>query len=662
MRCNPSVRVVLSASALLLATSVEAQELPFNTTETGSWFQAGQQFADVWGDGNLAYLAHNGQRVVTIIDITDPANPVFASRYDALSPSSAQDVKVGDGLLFVGLEESSLGVHIVDVRDPYAPVKLTDVTVMPSVHNVFYDEGWLYIVDSGTPVIRIVDLRAYDPDNPPAVIDTPTWTLTGVGSTFVHDITVQDGRLYASAWDSLRVYDVSDIENQAPVLLGSIYGDSAHAAWPTDDGRFVVMGEEHTGGGLTLYEIVDDAMGFRIEARDYFFVSSDRAGSAHNPLVDGYRVYVSYYAVGVQVLEIDPDTATWQLVASFDTTPADGDDSIFAGCWGTYPFLGADQVLASDRALGLSVLDVDPNVLRFSHPTELPETLPPSGGAFSVKLDAIGAAIMGGTVLLHTSIDGGTIVDQAFVDQGDGTYAGTWPVATCGSAITYSLSAENALGSVFVDPPGAPTTTYRVDVTGVPETVLQDDFSTDLGWIVENTNLATGAWERGDPVGTGPQPEFDATGAVDGMSYFTAQGAPGGSFGVADVDGGPTVLTSPFLDFAEGDGFIVYSYWLFNDDLDDGLVVEVSGDGTTWVEVQRHESSLGGWERASFRVSDFMGASDQTQVRFVVADDPNNSITEAAIDSFHAYRLNCGQSFEDGFESGDTSAWTVTIP
>ena len=126
-RC--AYRSLLAALALLLPQTAVAQDPAFNSVEISNWDEPGQDFADIWGDGSFAYIAHNGQRVVTIIDITDPANPVFASRYDAVSISSAQDVKVHDGLMFVGLEQSSAGVHIVDVRDPYAPVKLTDEQV-----------------------------------------------------------------------------------------------------------------------------------------------------------------------------------------------------------------------------------------------------------------------------------------------------------------------------------------------------------------------------------------------------------------------------------------------------------------------------------------------------------------------------------------------------
>ncbi|MEM7352622.1 MAG: hypothetical protein AAF657_17620, partial [Acidobacteriota bacterium] len=583
---------------VLLATAVVAQEAPFNTTEIGNFDQPGQVYADVWGDGNFAYLAHFGQRVVDIIDISDPANPTLAATYDSnVNSASAQDVKVADGLMFVGLESVTPGCQIVDVRDPFNPVKLTDVTVRSGVHNVFYDEGWLYLVDSSQTQIDVIDLRTYDPDNAPATISDFTWRLTNVGGDFVHDITVKDGRLYASAWDSQRVYNVTDLANQAPIFMGSVPGSSSHASWPTDDGRFLAVAEEHGTGGLTLFEIFDDGITVEFEQRDYYFVSSARAGTVHNPLVVGHRVYASWYAVGVLVLEIDPDTATWDLVASFDTTAADGNSGLFDGCWGVYPFLGEDRVLASDDNNGLWVIDVDPNVLLFRYPNGRPATIQPvTPTPISVEVSSVGAPVAPASVTLHASVDGGPTVDQAMADAGGGLFTANLPAASCGSVVDYSFSADNTLGTEFVDPTGAIGTTYRTRVSTQLTRVFEDTFETDLGWTVNNS-AATGAWERDDPNGTGAQPENDFDGDLDDFCFFTGQANPGSSIGNQDVDGGPTTLISPTIDFSTGDGLITYAFWFFTNDEEtaDDLIVEITNDGASWIPVTRHAGFLGGW-------------------------------------------------------------------
>lgn len=355
----PALTSILLPIFLLAARPALAQEPPLNAVELSNFDQAGQSYADVWGDGDYAYVAHYGQSRVDIVDISDPTDPQLAATYNT-GGGSAQDVKAGDGLMFVGLESSAVGVHIVDVRDPTHPVKLTNVTVRSSVHNVFYHQGWLYIVDSSAAVVDIVDLRSYDPDNPPATISSPTWRLTGVG-LFVHDITVQGNYLFASAWNSIRVYDISNLASQAPVFLDAANGNSVHSAWATDDLKFLVTAEERTGGGLTLFELVPEtgsAQGISLVKRDTFALSTSRSTSVHNPVISGYTVFASWYQAGVQVLEILPSLKRFSLVASFDTTAAQGGGG-FQGCWGIYPLLGSDRVLASDISTGLWVLDFD---------------------------------------------------------------------------------------------------------------------------------------------------------------------------------------------------------------------------------------------------------------------------------------------------------------
>jgi hypothetical protein len=274
---------------------------------------------------------------------------------------SAQDVKVADGLLFIGLEGGgSVGVHIVDVRDPTNPIGLVniDISGFNAIHNTFYDNGYLYIVDSGSTRIGIVDLTTFDPDNPPAgPITELKWLLTGVGNAFVHDITVQDGRMYASAWDSgLWIYDVTSVATELPSFLGQTPdgGNNTHSCWPTDNGDYVVTGEERSGGGIKVYRITEVGEALELELTDAFALPSNETFSVHNQTIVGYRLYNAWYDVGLQVFDIDPKTGLLDFVASYDT----GTGGL--GNWGVYPFLGPDKVLASDANEGLFIISVDP--------------------------------------------------------------------------------------------------------------------------------------------------------------------------------------------------------------------------------------------------------------------------------------------------------------
>ncbi len=341
-----------------------AQDDPINATLVGQW-DGSTSYGDVWGDGDFAYVGRFGDASVHIVDLSDPANPV-AIEYE-LPPrhasASAQDVKVGDGFLFVALEgTSNAGVHIVDVRDPMNPVGLVDVSIrgFNSIHNTFYSGGFLYLADSNTARVGIVDLRGLDPDHPPALpITTATWILQNVGTSIVHDVTVAGDRLYAAAWDSgLWMYSVANVAAQMPIFLAMTPdgGNNTHSCWPTANGDFVVTGEERNGGGIKVYRVIESPFPITLQLTDSLTLPPGQAFSVHNQVIDGYRLYHSWYEAGLQVFDIDPARGQLAFFASYDTfAPAPVG---FGGAWGVYPFLGSDRVLVSDRSTGLYVISV----------------------------------------------------------------------------------------------------------------------------------------------------------------------------------------------------------------------------------------------------------------------------------------------------------------
>ena len=355
---------VLVLSILVPIQAALALDPPVNATQVGHWDGYTGINSDIWGDGDYVYMPNwplgDGQEArVFILDISDPTNPVLDETLFLPPPnndSSPQDVKVGDGLLFIGLEgDLDDGVAIYDVRNPANRQLLTYVTVpgFEAVHNIFYEGGFLYIV--GGTSIAIVDLTTFDPDNAPAsTITTAQWILTDIGTQFVHDVTVQGGRLYAAAWSSgLWVYDVSDVANTIPTFLGSVAGQSTHSMWATSDGKFVVTGEERPGGGIKVYEMIDTGGSLTFELRDSLAFPSGDAFSVHNQVIVGNRLYNAWYEKGMQVFDINPTTGALEFVASFDTS--DGG----LGNWGIYPLLGEDKILLSDGSQGLYVVALD---------------------------------------------------------------------------------------------------------------------------------------------------------------------------------------------------------------------------------------------------------------------------------------------------------------
>lgn len=357
---------ILVAVTVAPVQTAQALDPPVNAVQVGHWDGYNGLYCDIWADGDYVYLpnwaAADGQDArVHVLDISDPANPVLDETLFLPAPNtsaSPQDVKVGDGLLFVGLEsDPNDSVAIYDVRDPANRTFLTYVTVpgFTTVHNLFYESGFMYLF-SGTSLV-IVDLTSFDPDNPPAGdIDTAKWVLNNVGTSFIHDITVAGGRMYVAAWDSgLWVYDVSDVANNAPVFMGSVAGDNTHSMWPTSDGKYVVTGEERSGGGILVFEMTESKGLLTFALRDSLAFPVGEASSVHNQVIVGNRLYNSWYAKGLQVFDINPTTGALEFVASFDTSDSG------LGNWGVYPLPGSNRVVLSDGNEGCYIVAVGDN-------------------------------------------------------------------------------------------------------------------------------------------------------------------------------------------------------------------------------------------------------------------------------------------------------------
>ncbi len=362
-------KVQLVGLAIVVASAAFAQNPPWNMSARWNYKVQGDRYAEIWGDGNFLYCGHYGQNKVDIIDVTDPSNPVPAAIYYVGSPDqncSAQDVTARNGMLFIGFEESGVNdAEIVDVRDPYHPVLKRKINVpdITYVHDLFYQNGWLYLVDSRQEKVVIIDLRSFDITAPAGpTITQAKWVLNthtehdDGGGDFVHDITVAGNRLWVAAWDAgLKLYDISNIANQPPVFKAKAPGQSVHSCWQTDDGQYVVTAEEHIFGGLRLFEVVESETGTSLVIRQTYGRPQTDALCVHNPLFVGDRLFCSWYQLGVLVLDLNRQTKQLQPVANYDTYPFTT-SGVFDGCWSVYPFLGQDRILAGDLATGIWVL------------------------------------------------------------------------------------------------------------------------------------------------------------------------------------------------------------------------------------------------------------------------------------------------------------------
>lgn len=345
-------------AAILLSVSVRAQET-IKLLGQIKPFEVNNRYADVWGEGNYAYVGSFSGSGLMIFDITNPSAPKMAGFYDPPGGERFQDVMVINGIGYFSSDgrlsgEARGGVHIVDVRNPATPVLLSQILPAQrgflNVHELFVTaDGVLFEADSRTNVIKIFDVR--DPRNPAYL-----WDVQTTDTRFIHAVIAVNGRLFTSGWSGKTdIYDVRNVLTQQPQLLGSVEsGMNSHASWPSNDGKLLASARETANGDVRLFDISNPANPIelvRITAESLGF----DAFTAHNPYIVGNLLIVSWYQGGAAVIDIT-DPRQPRLTGRFDTYPAAAANG-YDGCWGVYPFLGLDRMLLSDMDGGLFIVD-----------------------------------------------------------------------------------------------------------------------------------------------------------------------------------------------------------------------------------------------------------------------------------------------------------------
>lgn len=333
----------------LSATRVEAEVITLvNQLDP---FSGNDRYADVWGEGDFAYVGSFAGSGVAIFDISDPANAFLATQYLPASGGQFKDVKVANGIGYFASDNGG-GLHVVDLSDPTNPRLSSQITSADggynSIHNVSIAGNFVYEADSRTNVVKVFDIS--NPASPSFVRN-----ITTTDSRFIHDVTAIGNRLYASGFGGKTdIYDVSSMSaTQAPTLLGSIdSGTNSHSNWATPDGSLLVSAREISNGDVRLYDISNPAAPVLRSTINAASLGID-AFSPHNPLIVGDMLYVSWYQAGVQAIDIS-DPSNPVLWGSYDTFS--GSVSGFDGNWGVYPFLGSDRILLSDLDGGLFIV------------------------------------------------------------------------------------------------------------------------------------------------------------------------------------------------------------------------------------------------------------------------------------------------------------------
>ncbi len=216
----------------------------------------------LWTNGQDLYLA----------DVSDPEAIVMLGNLTGLG---ARDVDVLDwnGRTYAALAGSGRGVHLIDITDPADPIFI-NTTQMPSagVHNLAAIAGTPYIYSSGASGVpgaqaavgqgsgKVDVLDITDPSSPvihtfviPAIIGA-----TPVESDGCHDISVRadlaraycaggGGRYYGAGGETF-IWDISDPLD--PIWLAAIDDPRIkyhHQAFVNDGGDILIINDEYVG-------------------------------------------------------------------------------------------------------------------------------------------------------------------------------------------------------------------------------------------------------------------------------------------------------------------------------------------------------------------------------------------------------------------------------
>lgn len=256
---------------------------------------------------------------------------------------------------------------------------------------------------------------------------------------------------------------------------------------------------------------------------------------------------------------------------------------------------------------------------------------PEGGDEIVLQIDNLqGHTVVGAPKFIVNATDG-TSFEQDMVDNGDGTYTGTFGSYYCGSSVSYSFEIEDEEGTIVNIPASGTFSTVALDDLVV---AIEDNFETNMGWASYTTG-GSASFIRATPNGYNlGDPESDADGS--GMCYVTS------NVNGIDVDNGSVWLRSPPIDISGvEDGVVRLSVWMTGTG-PDSMNVEFSGNaGLSYSQVASITSTNGSWMDLAFNLADLNPSSNIIMMRISVTDGGADTTVEGGVDGFRISTETC---------------------
>lgn len=379
---------------------------------------------------------------VSIVDVTDPVNPIYLGRLPAHNNVNSlwRDVRVytkpGVHRMYVGSEASGHGIQVFDltrlrnVTNP--PVTFTEdnhYSGLGNSHTIFLnnDTGFLYAVGTqqgcGSCCQGLHMINVNLPTIGTNKVPRPTFAGCFGNGTYTHEVTcltyhgpdtTYDGHEVCFAADgdfgnNDRIV-IADVTNKAsPQQLSSTPYPGAgycHQVWLTEDQHYMLMDDEfdESDFGMNTTTLIWDVSDLDAPVLINKFVHNT-ISIDHNQYVKGNYVYQSNYSSGLRIFDLtNVANGTLTEVAYFDVYPQ-GEVVDFEGTWDNYPYLPSGIVLVSGIFTGgtAGLFILQPNITADFKVASQDKVLNACGvGSTSTTIDVSPLAGYSGSVTLST--------------------------------------------------------------------------------------------------------------------------------------------------------------------------------------------------------------------------------------------------------------------
>jgi len=350
---------------------------------------------------DCAYVGSCTRPEVNIFDISDPTRPSHVGTIPLPNDTRPIEVRAlpDRDLLVVADLSSGRKLFTLDVSDCRNPVALGEVTLARWPHEFFlWTDGsqvlaYVATFDSVPPNLLVIDLT-----DPAAPEEVARWTAADDGVRgIMHSLSVSDDgtTAYLAMWDGGFV--VAEIDLPDIRVVRDEQGDfepaylaNTHSAVPLADPRFVVLGSEVFGcpfGGLAIADISDPS---HPEIVSNFNIPENRCGglpagdplfTVHNPLVVDDLIFASWYAAGVQVVDVSDPLAPERVGQFVPSTEGAADRSPL----GSYPVQTCSYPILRDGLFYVADIQSGLHVIRYTGPgVERLEGIPRAEGNVTI--------------------------------------------------------------------------------------------------------------------------------------------------------------------------------------------------------------------------------------------------------------------------------------